>query len=216
MTRSSRTNNVPFYVAIGVAVLALIVAATTTAFAAGLAANSVGTKQLKKNAVTAKKIKNKAVGTGKLADGAVTAEKLADGAVPSRTTTGSVDLSISGTPGFVFPVGGLTFTATCNSASQDFVQVVVDKVGGGSVSYYGTRSIETSTSDPVSYPVLENDIGELELLQVAQNNGNFSITTFDGMVTPSGSTSQVRVLITARVTDGDAKPCSVRIAATPR
>lgn len=52
-----------------------------TAFAAGLAKNSVGSKQIKKNAVTTAKIKNNAVTTGKLKNGAVTAPKLAAGAV---------------------------------------------------------------------------------------------------------------------------------------
>jgi hypothetical protein len=52
-----------------------------TAMAAGLAKNSVGSKQLKKNAVTAAKIKQNAVTTPKVKDGAVTASKLAAGAV---------------------------------------------------------------------------------------------------------------------------------------
>lgn len=52
-----------------------------TAIAAGLAKNSVGSKQLKKNAVTTAKIKNNAVTTEKIKDGAVTATKLGAGAV---------------------------------------------------------------------------------------------------------------------------------------
>jgi hypothetical protein len=52
-----------------------------TAIAAGLAKNSVGSKQLKKNAVTTAKIKNNAVSTAKLKNGAVTAQKLGAGAV---------------------------------------------------------------------------------------------------------------------------------------
>jgi len=52
-----------------------------TAIAAGLAKNSVGSKQLKKNAVTTKKIKNSAVTAAKIKNGAVTAEKLGAGAV---------------------------------------------------------------------------------------------------------------------------------------
>lgn len=54
-----------------------------TALAAGLAKNSVGSKQLKKNAVTTKKIKNNAVTTPKIKDGAVTASKLAPGTIPA-------------------------------------------------------------------------------------------------------------------------------------
>lgn len=52
-----------------------------TAIAAGLAKNSVGSKQIKKNAVTAAKIKANAVTTPKIKDGAVTASKLGAGAV---------------------------------------------------------------------------------------------------------------------------------------
>jgi hypothetical protein len=72
-----------------------------TALAAGLAKNSVGSKQLKKNAVTAAKIKNNAV-TGskiqaaavdgsKIAVGAVTAAQLGDGSVgTSKLADGAV------------------------------------------------------------------------------------------------------------------------------
>ncbi len=92
-----------------VACVALFVAMGGTSYAAvTLAANSVGTKQIKKNAVTSAKIKSAAVtaakvkdGTltgakikdatltgAKLADGAVTEAKLADGAVaPTKMGT---------------------------------------------------------------------------------------------------------------------------------
>jgi hypothetical protein len=49
-----------------------------TAFAAGLAKNSVGSKQLKKNAVTSAKIKNNAVTNKKLKANAVTGAKVKD------------------------------------------------------------------------------------------------------------------------------------------
>lgn len=52
-----------------------------TALAAGLAKNSVGSKQIKKNAVTTAKIKNNAVTTAKIKNGGVTGSKLAAGAV---------------------------------------------------------------------------------------------------------------------------------------
>jgi len=63
-----------------IACVALIAALVGTA----VAANKIGSKQLKSGAVTTKKLKNKAVTSAKLADGAVTSGKLADGAV---TTT---------------------------------------------------------------------------------------------------------------------------------
>jgi hypothetical protein len=62
-----------------------------TAFAAGLAKNSVGSKQIKKNAVTSAKIKNNAVTTGKIKNGAVTGSKLnlgSIGTVPSAANAG--------------------------------------------------------------------------------------------------------------------------------
>jgi hypothetical protein len=64
-----------------IAMIALFIALGGTASAATLAANSVGTKQLKKSAVTAAKIKTNAVTTPKIKDGAVTGAKLAAGAV---------------------------------------------------------------------------------------------------------------------------------------
>lgn len=64
-----------------IATIALFVALGGAAVAAGLAKNSVGTKQLKANAVTTKKIKNKAVNAKKLANGAVGAGKIAGNAV---------------------------------------------------------------------------------------------------------------------------------------
>jgi hypothetical protein len=49
-----------------------------------VAANSVGTKQLKAGAVTTAKIRNRAVTKAKLATGAVTGAKVANGAITSR------------------------------------------------------------------------------------------------------------------------------------
>jgi hypothetical protein len=59
-----------------------------TAFAAGLAKNSVGSKQIKKNAVTSAKIKNNAVTTPKIKNGAISGAKInlgSLGTVPSAT-----------------------------------------------------------------------------------------------------------------------------------
>jgi hypothetical protein len=65
-----------------------------TAIAAGLAKNSVGTKQLKKNAVTTAKIKNNAVTTSKIKNGAVTGAKInaaSLGTVPNASHAGTAD-----------------------------------------------------------------------------------------------------------------------------
>jgi hypothetical protein len=65
-----------------------------TALAAGLAKNSVGTKQLKKNAVTAAKIKKNAVTTAKIKKNAVTTPKIKNdtvtGAKINEATLGTV------------------------------------------------------------------------------------------------------------------------------
>src|ERR1700694_4113003 len=68
-----------------VALIALIVALSGTAYAAG----QIGSRQLKGGAVTSQKIKHRAVTTSKLADGAVTTSKLADGAVTTSKLTQS-------------------------------------------------------------------------------------------------------------------------------
>jgi hypothetical protein len=65
-----------------------------TALAAGLAKNSVGSKQLKKNAVTSAKIKNNAVTTAKIKNGAVSGAKInlgSLGTVPNAAHAGSAD-----------------------------------------------------------------------------------------------------------------------------
>ena len=66
-----------------VAILALIVAMTGGAYAAAVAKNSVGAKQLKKNAVKTGKIVNGAVTSDKIANSAVAGGKIADKGVTS-------------------------------------------------------------------------------------------------------------------------------------
>ncbi|HEX6782560.1 MAG TPA: hypothetical protein VF125_11090 [Solirubrobacterales bacterium] len=96
-----------------------------TALAAGLAKNSVGSKQLKKNAVTAAKIKKNAVTTAKIKNDAVTGAKVKEetlGTVPSANLANSIPpaepthlVGTAGQPGFEngssnFPgEGGLGF-----------------------------------------------------------------------------------------------------------
>jgi len=63
------------------------------AVAAGLAKNSVGTKQLKKSSVTTVKVKDGAITEAKIAKGAVTASKIADGSL----TGAQIDASTLGT-----------------------------------------------------------------------------------------------------------------------
>jgi hypothetical protein len=74
-----------------IATIALFVALSGVAVAAGLPKNSVGAKQLKRGAVTAAKIKKRAVTSGKLAQKAVTAGKLGPNAVlPGNIGNGAI------------------------------------------------------------------------------------------------------------------------------
>jgi hypothetical protein len=81
------------------------------AIAAGLAKNSVGSKQLKKNAVTSAKIKNNAVTTAKIKNGAITGAKVNAGTlgtVPNANHANTADSAGSaGSAGNADTVGGL-------------------------------------------------------------------------------------------------------------
>jgi hypothetical protein len=120
-----------------------------TAIAAGLAKNSVGSKQLKKNAVTAAKIKKNAVTGAKIKKGVVTGAKVKDGSltgsdinlgtlgtVPSAETANTANSagkaaktdqivniffrgSEGGAPQTILNVGGLNVTATCDSGTNE-------------------------------------------------------------------------------------------------
>jgi hypothetical protein len=111
-----------------------------TAFAAGLAKNSVGSKQLKKNAVTAAKIKKNAVTTAKIKNGAVTGAKLNVGSiptVPSAATAASAGnantvggqsvnkihkiLTAGQANVLIASISGFNFFATCESGNADLV-----------------------------------------------------------------------------------------------
>ena len=81
-----------------------------TAIAAGLAKNSVGSKQLKKNAVTAAKVKKNAITTAKIKNGAITGAKVNAGSlgtVPNAAHASSADTAGSATnAGNANTVGG--------------------------------------------------------------------------------------------------------------
>jgi hypothetical protein len=100
------------YANVMVTILAFVVLAGGTAFAAGqLGKNTVGSKQLKKNAVTAAKIKNNAVTTAKIKNGAVSGAKInlgSLGTVPSATTAATA--ATAATAGNANTVGGQTIT----------------------------------------------------------------------------------------------------------
>jgi hypothetical protein len=110
--------------AMGVALLALVLAVGGTSYAAvKLPAKSVGTPQLKNNAVTTAKVKNGAVTGPKLKQGAVGAKALAGGSVgagqvaPESLTGGQINEGTLGTvpSAASAPLQGLTYTAGSGS-----------------------------------------------------------------------------------------------------
>lgn len=223
MTRTTRASGAPLYAAVGIAILALLVAATTTAFAVGLAANSVGTKQLKKNAVSTKKIKNNAVtgakikngavGNAKIQNGAVTADKLKAGVLAPRTVHVARSMDLGPDQEVLLTIGGVEFEAACKVAVQDFVVLTMTKAGGGNIGYSGTLSTENNSSESTA-PILNTSTEDLEVLNQAVIGDGFSISTFDGVITPAGM-SPVLVQTTTRVVDDVPSPCTLRITATP-
>jgi hypothetical protein len=197
-----RAQSTVTYVAVAVSLLALLVAATSTAFAAGLAKNSVGAKQIKSNAVRSAEIK----------PGAVTADRIAPGVVPPKTVHVARVLPISGAGIALLRLGGLSFDAACNSAAQDFVEVTITRTGGGALTASGIFSLETSLSD-ASYPYVD-DGTVVDVLTMAPSNDGFGAFAFDGVVTAAGHTP-VQVQVTVQVDDGTTNPCHTFVTATP-
>lgn len=212
MTETSRRRSTTTYVAVAVSLLALLVAATSTAFAAGLAANSVGAKQLKKNAVTSKKIKSNAVTTAKIKRGSVTADRIASGVIPARTVHVSRQLPITATTVPLLRLAGLSFDAVCSTALQDQVEVSLTRTGGGLLTASGLFSLETSTTD-ATYPFVDQNT-DVNVTAIAPSNDGFGAMTFDGVVTPAGF-GPVKVQVTVQVDDGTVNPCQTFVTAMP-
>lgn len=214
MSPTSRPRSTATFVAVGVAVLALFVAATSTAFAAGLAANSVGAKQLKKNAVTAKKIKNKAVTTAKIKKGAVTADRLAAGVLPPKTLHVARVLPLSATVTPLLRLGGLSFDAECSAVSQDTLKVTIARTGGGSLTASGIQGFETSIVDANATPYVDEQNTKVELWAIAPSPDGFATITFNGVVTAAGH-QPVQLQVAVQVVDGAPNPCQTYVTATP-
>jgi hypothetical protein len=110
-----------------VAVIALILALTGTAFAAGLGKNTVGTKQLKNKSVTSGKIANNAVTGAKVASNSLTGADInvaALGTVPSATNgtnaanAGTVGGHAAACPGGTLLIRGICFDAASNPVAS--------------------------------------------------------------------------------------------------
>lgn len=101
-----------------------------TAFAAGLAKNSVGPKQLKKNAVTSAKIKNNAVTAAKIQNGAITGAKVnlaSLGTVPNAAHANAADTA-----------GTASSAGNANAVNGNSVNKVFAKIPKNSTTTIGT------------------------------------------------------------------------------
>jgi hypothetical protein len=118
--------------ALVISVLALVIALTGTAFAAGLGKNSVGSKQLKKNSVTTAKLKKGAVTAVKVKNGTLTGKQIdlaKLGTVPSAQTANALSpheathlVGSPGEPGFIGGSKNIPPSGTFNIAPASFVK----------------------------------------------------------------------------------------------
>jgi hypothetical protein len=137
-------------------IAAFLVLGGATALAAGLAKNSVGSKQLKKNAVTSAKIKKNAVTTAKIKNGAVTGAKVNAGTlgtVPNATHAESANTASTTTGIGTLPSGksesGFFATAGAGEYIADsvtFQQPLAASIPAGNVEWL--REGVTSSNCP--------------------------------------------------------------------
>ncbi len=182
-----------------------------TAFAAGLAKNSVGSKQLKKNAVTSAKIKNNAVTTAKIKNGAITGAKITTsslGTVPNATHASSADNAntvggqsvvkvfrtlTQGQGGVqVASVGGFNFIATCGANDADLE--VTGPGGPGFVMEAGGQPGSTSAEFTEDYESSKpGEDGEIRVDNLAAGGGDatYGVSSFYGATTPGTVVSGV-------------------------
>lgn len=126
------------------------------ALAAGLAKNSVGSKQLKKNAVTETKIKNGVVTSGKIADGSIVTAKLADGSVVTGKIVNAAVTSDKLADGSVVTIkladGAVTTVKLLNAA------VTTAKLADNAVTAAKIAANSVAASE-----VVDNSIGSAEI-----------------------------------------------------
>jgi hypothetical protein len=126
-----------------------------TAFAAGLAKNSVGTKQLKKEAVNAAKLKTGAVSGAKIATGAVDGSKVLDGSLTGSdiklSTLGTVPSATKATTATAADTAKTAetaksaTTATTATTAVQLSKITVVKVDFTVASGAGSNTTETAT-----------------------------------------------------------------------
>lgn len=120
-----------------------------TAIAAGLAKNSVGSKQIKKNAVTEVKIKDGAVSANKLGDGSVVSAKLADGSVVTGKIVNAAvnaDKLANGSVVTIKLANGAVTTAKLADASVTNGKIANDAVNAAKIAPDSVGSSEIASS----------------------------------------------------------------------
>jgi hypothetical protein len=178
-----------------------------TAFAAGLAKNSVGSKQLKKNAVTSAKVKANAVTTAKIKNGAVTGAKLNVGSIPtvpsatSATSAGNANtvggqsvvklfktLTAGQSEVPVGSAGGFSFFATCESG--DVNVKAVSPLGPGWVMQSGGTAgdSENPIEEYESEPPGSQDFIFIDELY-GTGDASYGVTSFYGATTTGTAVS---------------------------
>lgn len=149
-------------------ILAFVVLAGGTAFAAGqLAKNSVGKKQLKANAVTTAKIKKNAVTRAKIKAGAIDAGRLADGSVNGAKVA---DASLT--------------ESDINAAATPFGRIVHEARGNSTVAL--TKS--AITPYPLGSPTFSQPAGMTNIFAGAAD------VTFDPACAPPRSVTAIAFL----------------------
>jgi hypothetical protein len=197
-----------------------------TAFAAGLAKNSVGPKQLKKNAVTTAKIKNNAVTTSKIKDGAVTGAKVNAGSlgtVPKAThadnanTVGGLSPDKFSAAGSGFDEGGCDPNSTtfkvCTSVTLNLPHsgpvVLVGAGGQQSFAGIGQGVCEFSVDGVLSdVPKVRPGESASENTQSSAQNG-FALTSVTATLGAGSHTFDVQ----CNETGGDTEFYDVSISA---
>jgi hypothetical protein len=155
-----------------------------TAFAAGLAKNSVGSKQIKKNAVTTAKIKNNAVTTSKIKNGAITGAKVNAGSlgtVPNATHANSADSAgTANTAGSAGNVNGQTIHKISFRTTSDIGTtgpITVFNAGGLTITATcttGDATVVANTSKTDSSIYIDVfDSGSAEVDQEIFESGEF-------------------------------------------
>ena len=190
-----------------------------TAMAAGLAKNSVGSKQLKKNAVTSAKIKKNAVSGAKIRKGAVDGAKVKDGSltgadinlgsigtVPSAEHANTADKAKSAdtvVPIFyranensgkqtILSLDGLTITAACPGSSGDIELEATTSVSHSLIDFF--------TAQDGDYSFIEDfNVGEVFDADDGHNQSEFTDIYSLNYANPNGQ------VVTVQLRDSDSE-----------